>query len=622
MSDNISKHPDTIIPLLESITIGDLHANGVYMLYFLIKNGVLTLKDPKDYELFVAAHETIFLELPVGSYRDTDQQGHPGSTSYAQFNMGRRLTHPDPAGAPDLDRTKRVDDRLAIIKKALEDIKRIINDATVTNKSCTVRFIGDMLADRGPCDYSILLLLKKLQENQPNIDVRILLSNHDQSFISHFPFNRNSKFRESLHAGQEVSLQSLICLINKNLLDHQEINDIVNHFYLCNLKLIDISKSNIPHTDLADGKQKQKFYTHAPTDMAHLNALVDSLLGPGKFKQVSNATEFMNMVLELNNTFQKKLSSNSLSSQDKQAIFKFVWSREDQLNCNRHAHFTALGVFNFSGHDGQQDNKNGKLNGLLGKAQLDTAIQYRFRRDCPMKGSCWIDGNGSYGSGVAGLAGGASGAEATVATSSVATGAGDEDEENRGIMSPLASLDSPIVGAATVNLIGVGSATDTDSDSEEAGAAAVAATGQHNPADPDDNLVAGAAAAAAAIGQHNEESGVVAGAAAAATGQNEPDKEIEKQLIEKFLELLRKDRKEPIEDCYSRLSRPIRLEDIVAHANGKAHSGEFFGPQFGATTRAILQQLRVTNVTPLQITKEAIIEDFKKSLNNTHHPKP
>ncbi len=565
MEDDIGHFPSNIIELRESITMGDLHGNGVLMLYFLIKNKVLQLKSPADYGQFLNAHTTLFRELVSRPYVETVKirKNQPAGVDVriqAQDCMRERLTH-KLGDTPDLQQS--INERRTSIQGALGIIRRIIRDATITDKECTVRFIGDMLADRGPCDFSTLLLLKKLQENQSkNIDVRVLLSNHDQSFLAHLPFEPNSEYEPNMLAPQEVSLQSMITLIQTGLLDPDEINEIVRQFYLPTLKLIDVSHSTVPYTDPADNKIKRKFYTHAPMDIGHLKVLVDYFLGRGEFDKVKNEIDFNAMTDKVNQVLQKKLTTG-LSLNDMAIIREFVWIREKDVKLDRREALAALGMVGFNGHDGQQDISLGILNGDIGKSNFqDILYGFSIQKIGDAAVESWIK-SGQY----------------WVCGAQTGT--------------PLHGTGSGVVSSSAVT---AGAAAQSGANTTAANAAIAGAAA--------DTTIAGAVD----LGLESQ------------TGDEE---NIENQIVAKFFKLHPKSWAGW--DYYSRLEavqkRPTSLANIVAHANSKEQGG-FFSPAVGTATRDALKKMGVENVTPGNITKAEVIAAFKNQNTSQPQPKP
>ena len=119
------------------LTIGDLHSNAILFLYFLQQHKIISLTD-KQYKDLV--HHYVSLEQAQEKQMPSEQ----------------------------------------VIFKT-QKVAEIIESLPVINKP-RLRLIGDEMADRGVNDLFILLILKKLYENE--VPYKILLSNHGLCFIS------------------------------------------------------------------------------------------------------------------------------------------------------------------------------------------------------------------------------------------------------------------------------------------------------------------------------------------------------------------------------------------------------------------------------------------------------
>lgn len=210
---NINIYPSitTLFPGT-SITLGDLHGNALKLLFFLVKEGFVTIS-PTDYEAFVS----IYNKVPQDA------------TSIKSFH------------------------------ELLERIQ-ITGAATIS----TVRLIGDVLGDRGRNDYFTLKFLEKLNQNK--VPTEILFSNHDIEFLEHYENNFNTP-RFTVDDKQARSTYDLDELIQKRLLDKNSIDKLVEDHYLPNLLVLSYSiddRSNPPNITI---------YTHAPVGLKTISAL-------------------------------------------------------------------------------------------------------------------------------------------------------------------------------------------------------------------------------------------------------------------------------------------------------------------------------------------------------------
>jgi hypothetical protein len=112
----------------------------------------------------------------------------------------------------------------------------------------TLRLIGDLLADRGANDYLMLSLLQHL--NGLNISLRILFSNHDNIFMTHFEKSA------SLHS-QFISLDRLDKALKRDYVVKDSVLEMKEKVYEPVLRLIDCS--------IIDNKIT--LFTHAPVEI-------------------------------------------------------------------------------------------------------------------------------------------------------------------------------------------------------------------------------------------------------------------------------------------------------------------------------------------------------------------
>ncbi|MDX1836258.1 hypothetical protein DIZ81_02495 [Legionella taurinensis] len=139
MDVDLRKYPDDISPLTkdDEVTLGDGHGNALKMVYFLIKTGIMTLAGgAEDYQRLVEIYE---------------QELNPEANDYAPY-------------------AKAMDDFIRILHQAKPGLVGIL------------RFLGDVVADRGNNDLYTLLIYEWLLIAK--IRVETMMSNHDMAFIS------------------------------------------------------------------------------------------------------------------------------------------------------------------------------------------------------------------------------------------------------------------------------------------------------------------------------------------------------------------------------------------------------------------------------------------------------
>lgn len=197
------------------ITIGDLHANSMNLMFMLVKHGIATNINENEYNELVKIYKTKVNDLT----------------------------------RKDIDRFNTI----------LSKIK--------FNKNCLVRLIGDELADRGQNDYFILKILEKLDEHK--VPVEILISNHSIEFIE--ATEKQNNFDESmLHQGNHAtSMMNLQTLVDKKIVTKEEILDIANESYKPSLRAISYS--------LSEDQKEITIYSHAGIGLNTIKSIAQKL---------------------------------------------------------------------------------------------------------------------------------------------------------------------------------------------------------------------------------------------------------------------------------------------------------------------------------------------------------
>jgi len=197
-------------PGVTEVTIGDLHANAIKFLYFLIRHGIYTVTS-ENYLRLVCIYKTEYTELT---------------------------------------------------KAQLEEFEDLLSTMQVIPNTILVRLIGDELADRGSNDYFVLKILEKLHHD--NVRVEILLSNHGLEFIEAYErYPERKKFEATVMLNHTPSLKKMAYLIEKQLVKAEEILSIVHLCYKPKLKIISYS------LDLYEEEEEEgiTIHSHAAIDL-------------------------------------------------------------------------------------------------------------------------------------------------------------------------------------------------------------------------------------------------------------------------------------------------------------------------------------------------------------------
>lgn len=227
---NLDEHPgidsEHLPDSANQYTIGDLHGNALRLLHFLVLQNIMEIS-PENYAFLVKTYKKNVHELTA-----EDLTSFEAIITSGKFNL---------VGV--------------------------------------IRFIGDILADRGQNDFFTLIILKALKEK--GINYEILLSNHDATFIVNY-----EKYRKAGKAGgfpssaSEMyyeadpcdSLKNLAILIDKKLVEPSVIDDIIENCYKPALKLVSYT--------VDPEKSKITLFMHAPNGFATLKNLAKVLAIP------------------------------------------------------------------------------------------------------------------------------------------------------------------------------------------------------------------------------------------------------------------------------------------------------------------------------------------------------
>lgn len=256
----------------DELTIGDLHGNAIKLLYFLIKQQIVSNVTSQEYKKLVDIYK-----------KSVDKLG----------------------------------------KKDLESFNKIVKKIVCKNQKLIVRLIGDELADRGSNDYFTLKILQKLIEQ--GIRLEILLSNHSAQFIKAYEIqqiNPHNKFvSQDLDSRFITSMHNLQILIDKKLIDKKEVFTIYQTIYKPNLKLISYSLSS------KNGEEEIILYTHAPAGLESIQSIASEF---DIFYKDAKLAELTQTLERINTEFQREyVQENNLRDLlgMENPVYSFIWNR-------------------------------------------------------------------------------------------------------------------------------------------------------------------------------------------------------------------------------------------------------------------------------------------------------
>jgi hypothetical protein len=268
---DLRQYPDLSerVGAVSSVTLGDLHGNALKLLYFLIREGVLSLAEKNQYADFLDIY------------------------------------------------SKNVDEL------SLEDIKAmrsIVKTSSVNNK-IKVCLIGDELADRGSNDYFTILLLEKLHEARVNLEINI--SNHGLEFIyaveSGDFLNSGSLDIMPFQSGSIFALKKVAELYPElNILT--EVTTFFNNAYKGVLRLISYD-ADIPN-------KKIIIRTHAPCDLDLIRDAANYLKIPYNDDSIQNLVTSLDAIQE---KISEYIAQSSLTRLLQNYLLRFfLWNRNTE----------------------------------------------------------------------------------------------------------------------------------------------------------------------------------------------------------------------------------------------------------------------------------------------------
>lgn len=250
---DIYQKPELNPQSFQQLSIGDLHANAMKLLFFLVREGIFDIS-AEDYSRLALIYQKNLVEQDV-----------------------------------------------AETKKDLAVFTQIIESLTLKRKAL-VRLIGDELCDRGQNDYFILKILDKLTRD--GVPTEILLSNHGISFVAATELLKQSKGKfenRFISWSDSTSLMNLEKLSAKGIISAEEVMAINKRSYRPNLKLLSYS--------LSHDNSEITIYSHAGIDLKPIKCLAVKL----KVKYTdSSALQLAQTIERINEAFAQSIASGTV----------------------------------------------------------------------------------------------------------------------------------------------------------------------------------------------------------------------------------------------------------------------------------------------------------------------
>jgi len=128
-----------------------------------------------------------------------------------------------------------------------------------------IRFLGDVLSDRGSNDIFTLLIFQKLFENKFNIE--IVFSNHDMEFLMNY-YGGKTEYFSAIENYQYRSMLNLYYLLDHNVIDNKLVEPLVKN-YFNHLKALSFTINK-------DNSKSINMYSHAPVGIESVRAFAEN----------------------------------------------------------------------------------------------------------------------------------------------------------------------------------------------------------------------------------------------------------------------------------------------------------------------------------------------------------
>lgn len=272
--DNLEHFPQLIKSSFSQLILGDLHANALKLLHFLLKYGIVYWPNELD---------------PPSFYKNF-------AKLYSSINW--------------LSEGLEAQNSINVIYELLSQLKVNINAPKLI-------FLGDELADRGCNDLITLWLFNHLAKN--GIDYICCYSNHTHEFILHYENYIKTLTKPYTSIDCYNSMLPLYRALNRGVIDHNGLVDLVST-HMSRMRLLSYGLNN-------SGLMQ---YTHAPTSYNIAQHLAQKL---GLF-YLDSKPEYLAWSIErINRTFSERIELNNVSELFTKEVMdklSLVYSQEEK----------------------------------------------------------------------------------------------------------------------------------------------------------------------------------------------------------------------------------------------------------------------------------------------------
>jgi hypothetical protein len=300
---------------------------------------------PSDEQFILTAEEIDIFKLPADPDINRDEKGKQFTVGDLQGNAIKLLyilfVHGVATGLCAEEYRELVEIYSAkLTKESAHRFNEILQKITI-DPECSIRFIGDLLSDRGVegCgsnDYLTLLVLQIIRGR-----FEVTFSNHDALFIINF----EQKKRFETSGMPEFFVRSMLNLqtsIDEGVVSRKAINTIVKETYLPALRLLSYSM-NIAGDFL-------NLFSHAPIDIAMIR---DIALLLGVSLDETNPDMLGSSIDNINQQFKAFIDARQVHQLYQYEAIQLVANNRDYERLDRYEHHPDFGykLCYVHGHD-------------------------------------------------------------------------------------------------------------------------------------------------------------------------------------------------------------------------------------------------------------------------------
>ncbi|GEM_PF-6920233 len=364
-------HPHALTKKIQ-VTQGDMHGNPLMLVNFLIRRGVIDTSPEyyqkwKDIYLKFSAYINDACELALARCKDPSD-----FLSFEQLFQELLVK--------DFDS----------LRPVLNELDKVLAEIHIIPNKGKILYLGDLVAERGPCDYLSFKILEKLKDAR--VYHKILISNHDMYLITATELKGYNKYqlvpRSSMRTNANnikfvISMYGLQMLIDVGVVKKAEVDAIVENIYKPSLQALDYT--------LSEDGLTITIYSHA---LIGLDTIMDIAKDINVVYRDDTPFELADTINEINREFSRYVKNKRVNElfYDGGAFIKLIDNRNPYL-ISRPYYYNHYYICFVHGHDPNipQEEHVITLDGMLAKTEKNLVGTCSFLHTpyCPVSQFIW-----------------------------------------------------------------------------------------------------------------------------------------------------------------------------------------------------------------------------------------